>query len=122
MRLSLDEFRKKYPHLARELLDEEHDESTDIELIVERLPPDPWRGYVPTVVDYLRRCKTVEEAYEVINYLEKHGELKHEDAEEYRRLLKENGLEYFGSRKEENYYYKKALEYWRILNRLGSEK
>lgn len=122
MRMSLEEFRRKYPHLARELLDEEHDESSDLELVVEHLPPDPWRGYVPTVVDYLRRCKDLDEAFEVINYLEKHGELSHEDAEEYRRILREKGLEYFGKRKGENYYYRKALEYWRILNRLASEK
>ncbi len=122
MRISIEEFRKKYPHLAREILDNEPAEYSDLELVFEKLPPDPWRGYTPTVTDYIRRCKTLDEAFEVIDYLEKHGELTHEDAEEYRRLLREYGLEYFGSRKEENYYYRKAVEYWYLLNKLSRRR
>ncbi|MET1160692.1 MAG: DUF2095 family protein [Thermoprotei archaeon] len=111
--MSIDEFKKKFPHLAREILG---DEGVSIKVRFERRKlPDPWRGYIPGPVDYIRRCKTIEEALEVIDYLEKRGEISHEEAEEYRRLLKEKGLSYFGPFKEDDYYYKKAYEYWRKL-------
>ena len=114
MKMSIDEFRKKFPHLAREILDGEGLGLTiDIQSQKEKRLPDPWRGYTPGPQDYIRRCKTVEEALEVIDYLEKHGELSKEEAEEYRTLLSKYGLKYFGSRKEDDYYYKKAYEYWR---------
>ncbi|MCX8172518.1 MAG: DUF2095 family protein [Archaeoglobaceae archaeon] len=35
---------------------------------------------IPTVVDHLEICKTVEEAIEIICYFEKIGELSREDA------------------------------------------
>lgn len=117
MKMRIEDFRKKYPHLARELLDE--DTGMDLELIIERMPPDPWRGYTPGVIDYLRRCKDLEEAFEVIDYLERMGELTREEAEEYRAILREKGLEAFGPPKEDNYYYKKATEYWKMLERMS---
>jgi len=109
--MSIDEFRRKFPHLAQEILDE-NSPGLAIEIEREDVYPDPWRGYLPTPVDYIRRCKTLEEAYEVIDYLEKHGELTREEAESFRKILKEHGLSYFGPRKEDDYYYKKAKEYW----------
>lgn len=115
MRMSIDEFKKKFPHLAREILEDEGIGLT-IEINRDDKPVlDPWRGYLPTLQDYIRRCKTIEEAYEVIDYLEKRGEITSEEAHEYRVLLKKYGLEYFGPRKEDDYYYKKAREYWSKL-------
>ncbi len=113
MRISIDEFRKKFPNLAKEILEEENIGLTiEIENKREKIP-DPWRGYLPGPIDYLRRCKTIEEALEVIDYLEKHGEITNEEAQQYREILSEYGLEYFGPRKDDDYYYKKASEYWR---------
>ncbi|ADV65618.1 DUF2095 family protein [Desulfurococcus mucosus] len=106
----IDDFRKKYPHLAREILDGEGGQS--IELTVDMGYSDPWSGYVPTVIDYIRRCKSVSEALEVIDYLVKHEELSTRDAEELRTLLREKGLEFFGGRKQDDYYYKEARRYW----------
>ncbi|OYT38238.1 MAG: hypothetical protein B6U89_06160 [Desulfurococcales archaeon ex4484_58] len=114
MKISIDEFKKKYPNLAREILD---GEGLSIKISIDDKPPDPWRGYLPKPTDYIRRCKNIEEALEVIDYLEKRGEITREAANEYRRLLNEFGLEYFGPRKEDDYYYKKAYEYWRKLTR-----
>ncbi len=113
MRIRVDEFRRKYPNLARELFDEEKAEGSSIDLVYMPQLDDPWRGYTPGPVDYIRRAKTLEEALEVIDYLEKHGEITREEAEEYRRKLREEGLEAFGPRKGDNYYYRKAVEYWR---------
>jgi len=109
--MGIDEFKKRFPHLAREILGDEIP-GLVIEFEREETYPDPWRGYVPSVEDYLRRCNTIEEAYEVIDYLEKHGEITHEEAENYRNILREHGLSYFGPKKEDDYYYKKAREYW----------
>ncbi len=117
--MSIEDFKKKFPNLARELLDES--ENLDLELVVEKLPPDPWRGYTPTVEDYLRRCNTVEEAYEVLDYLEKHGKISKEESEHYRKLIKDKGLEAIGPHKEGDYYYKKAVEYWNMLKRMSQK-
>ncbi len=116
--MSIDEFKKRFPFLAREMLEAGGE---DLELVIERLPPDPWRGYVPTVEDYLRRCNTIDEAMEVLDYLEKHGKITSEEAEYYRGLIREKGLEAVGPHKEGDYYYKKAVEYWNMLKRLSRE-
>ncbi|ADI32706.1 DUF2095 family protein [Staphylothermus hellenicus] len=120
MKISIEEFKKKYPHLAEEVLGEE--KSQDLNLTIKKPIPDPWRGYIPGPIDYIRRCKTVEEALEVLDYLEKHGEINSDEANELRRILKEKGLGFFGSRKEDNYYYRKAVEYWKKLSRIISEQ
>ncbi len=117
MRINVDEFRRKYPNLAREILD---GEGLGINLVIDRREyrlDDPWRGYMPGIEDYLRRCRNVEEAYEVIMYLEKQGEISSEDAKRYREIIEKHGLEYFGPRKEDDYYYRKAHEYWRKKSR-----
>ncbi len=108
----LEEFKKKFPRLAKEMFS---DEAKKLELRVEMGLPDPWRGYVPTVVDYIRRCKSVEEALEVVNYLAKRGELEAEEAEELKKILMSNGIEAFGGRKEDDYYYKQARKYWQLV-------
>ncbi len=116
MRLSIEEFRRKYPHLAKEILDS--DETPHMELSVAyRAPPslDPWRGYVPGPIDYLRRARDEKEAREVIQYLLRHGEITSDEAKYYLDLLEEKGLEAFGPRKEGDYYYRTALEFWRRL-------
>ncbi len=118
MKMSVDEFKKKYPALYDELFS--RDKSMDLTLTFEKRIDDPWRGYVPGPIDYIRRAKSLEEALQVIDYLEKHGEITSDEARMYREKLLSEGIEAFGPRKEDNYYYKKALEYWRKLNLLQS--
>jgi hypothetical protein len=108
----IEEFKKRFPHLAEEILS---GKTKSIRLKVHII--DPWRGYVPTVVDYIRRCKTIEEAFEVLDYLVKRNELSLEEAEKYRELLRNGGIEAFGGRKEDNYYYKEARKFWAKLSR-----
>lgn len=67
---------------------------------------DPWRGYEPNVVDFIRRANSVEEALEVIDYLVEKGELKLEDSERLKRQLREKGLRSFGPKKSSDYYLK----------------
>jgi hypothetical protein len=122
MRISIDEFKKKYPNLAKELFEDSDSGEHSLTLEVEKPLPDPWRGYIPGPIDYIRRCKTIDEALGVIDYLEKHGEINSEDAEELRRILRDKGLEYFGEHKGDNYYYRKAVEYWKKISRIISEQ
>jgi hypothetical protein len=69
---------------------------------------DELRHYEPTVIDFVRRCETEKEAEDIINYLEKRGELTKEYAMQLRRQLKKEGVRSFGPKKEENYYFKKG--------------
>ncbi|MCC6041916.1 MAG: DUF2095 family protein [Desulfurococcaceae archaeon] len=108
----IEEFKKRFPHLAEEILS---GKTKSIRLKVHII--DPWRGYVPTAVDYIRRCKTIEEAFEVLDYLVKRNELSLEEAEKYKELLRNGGIEAFGGRKEDNYYYKEARKFWAKLSR-----
>ncbi len=113
MKISIDEFRRKYPALYNELFSQD---SMSIVVSFEKTIDDPWRGYIPGPVDYIRRAKSLDEALQVIDYLERHGEISSDEARMYREKLLNEGLDAFGPRKEDNYYYKKAMEYWRKLS------
>jgi hypothetical protein len=65
-----------------------------------------YAGYDPTAVDFIRRCKTKEQAEEIINYLEKRKEIQKIEADVLRKVLKKNGLKAFGSVKSIGYYEK----------------
>lgn len=62
--------------------------------------------YVPYVVDFLRRCDTVQQAEEIIAYLEKREEIDGRYARQLRKQLKEKGVRSFGTKKEDDYYLK----------------
>jgi len=64
-------------------------------------------GYSPTPIDYLRRCSNDEEALEVINYLEKKGEIDGKLSEMLRQQVRSLGVRSFGPLKEEGYYLRK---------------
>ena len=98
-----EEFKRKYPNLARDL--EEGSGRVQIDSVQSF---DKFRGYMPTPIDYLRRCDTEEQAIQTIEYLEGIEEITHEYAEELRKQLKEKGVRSFGPRKEEDYYLKQA--------------
>jgi hypothetical protein len=109
--LNRRELKQKYPNLAKEL--ESHEgtlqvTSADGVDIVEKTTEHSFTGYVPTAIDYLRRCDDNEQAEKTINYLEKKGEINNEYANQLRRTLKECGLRSFGSKKEDDYYLKKG--------------
>ncbi len=58
----------------------------------------------PDTVSFIRRCSTVDEANQIIDYLEKRGEITPELATKYRDQLVKAGLESFGPKKEPGYY------------------
>lgn len=101
----VEEFRKLFPKLSKEILDEKRATSN-----VYELSKDPLINYSPNVYDFLCRAKNVEEGLDVINYLEKRGEISKELADKLREELKAKGVEAFGERREFGYYYKLSLD------------
>ncbi len=71
--------------------------------------PDPFKGYEPSVIDFLQRCKTEEEGIEIIIFLVKRGELPEEEGQKLIQQLKEKGIRSFGPLRKSGYYYKEAL-------------
>ena len=70
--------------------------------------PDKLRHFNPCVIDFIRRCDTEAQAKEIIAYMEKKGEITKEYAKNLRCKLKQEGVRSFGSKKEENYYFREG--------------
>ena len=71
-----------FPNLSREL--EAEDTKVPIDAVrtdsdkVEQAQSDRFRHYDPTVVDFIRRCDTEEQAETIIAYMEKRSEVTKE--------------------------------------------
>ena len=119
--------KKIFPHLYKELEDGEckvpisgvrknslQAEANEAENVSEEefceptVMPDKFRHFNPSAVDFLRRCDTEAQASEIIDYLQKKGEITKECADELRCQLKRDGVRCFGSKKEENYYFREG--------------
>jgi len=112
--MDIDEkrFRKMFPHLAKELDAKEHKLAitsvrSDLQT-GEEASSRKFAGYMPDVIDFLRRCDNEQQAEEIIDYLEKKGEISNDHAKRLRKQLKEKGVRSFGSKKEDDYYLKQA--------------
>lgn len=72
---------------------------------------DPYRfaGYDPNAIDFIRRCDTKKEAHEIIDFLEKKGELSSDQAQKLRDQLEKKGLRSFGEKKEEGFYFHQSI-------------
>jgi len=70
--------------------------------------PDKLRHFSPCVVDFIRRCDTEKQVEEIIDYMQKKGEITKEYAEELRSQLKREGVRSFGPKKEEYYYFREG--------------
>ena len=105
-------FKKMFPNLAEEL--EGRNSKVPIDAVrtdsdsAEKSMSDKFRNYDPTVVDFIRRCDTEEQAKTIIAYMEKRGELTKEYAAKLRKQLKMKGVRSFGPKKDEDYYFKQG--------------
>jgi len=115
MDVDKESLKKMFPNLAKEL------QTSDKKVRVNSVRTDPNEGekvvtsqsfdsYEPTVVDYIRRCDTEEQAEEIICYLERRGEISKENARKIRKQLKEKGVRSFGTKKEHDYYLKQGKQ------------
>jgi hypothetical protein len=87
---------------------EEYEDNNEEEFIPCTKIPDKLRHFNPSAVDFIRRCDTETQAEEIIVYLQKKGEITQDNAEQLRCQLKRNGVRSFGSKKEENYYFREG--------------
>jgi hypothetical protein len=110
------ELKKNYRHLYKEL-----EESSDIcepdseslgeleaplkKVKIGKIKVDKGRSYDPSVIDFLQRCSTNEEAIEIISYLEKRGEITAPYAESLRKKVATKGVRSFGPKRELGYYH-----------------
>ena len=97
---TVEEIKKNFKALGAEL---EEPVAATIETAAiepEDIQEQPFfRGYIPTIKDYLARASTVEECEEIIAYCLDQGEINQEEATEFNRRLKLGGPRAFGTRK-----------------------
>lgn len=116
MEIEKEHFKKVFPHLAKEMEeDNENSEEHKIQinsvrsnLKSEEKVSGKFGTYMPDAVDFIRRCDNEEQAKEIIAYLEKRGEITPEYARRLRKQLREKGIRSFGTKKEEGYYFKQG--------------
>ncbi|RLF13140.1 MAG: DUF2095 domain-containing protein [Thermoprotei archaeon] len=101
--MDIETFKKLYPNLAREM----EQQLMSVEIRGSRTNDEDYHPKLPDAVDYIRRCKSVNEAEEVIEYLERTKQISKEKACELREQLYSQGLESFGPHKEFGYYMKR---------------
>jgi hypothetical protein len=103
---------ERFPHLAQELRSSESDvliegvrwdETNRTQQTITADQPR-FSRHSPDVVDFLRRCNTDEEAMQIIDFLEKRGEITEVHAKELRQQLQTQGVRSFGSKKSWGYY------------------
>ncbi len=99
MGFSEKELKRDYPNLYREIRPESGSGHP--------LKVDKGRGYDPSVIDFLQRCSTDEEGLEVIDFMEKRGEISKAYAASLKKRIAESGIRSFGEKRESGYYFKK---------------
>ncbi len=106
-----DEFRRNYPTLSKEL-EEGATQSFRIDGVrtVSEESNEEKVSYTPDVVDYIRRCDTLSQANEIVDFLTKQGELTQSQARAIKSQLKSEGIRSFGSKKEKDHYLHHGLE------------
>ncbi len=113
MELDRESLKKMFPNLAKELQTDENKVQvnsvrTNQKEGEEAAASQGLNHYVPNVIDYIRRCDTLQQAEEIITYMEKRGEIDVKYAQKLRKQLKEKGVRSFGAKKEQNYYLKQC--------------
>jgi hypothetical protein len=127
--LSLEELEEQFPVLAGEMKNskdqmiplrtENPDDLLSVKVSSEKVSPaaksSPKKeeiqheeytlsGFIPKAEDYIQRCSTVEQAEEIISFMEKQEELDKEQAEVLRNKLKTEGISSFGTEKTSGHY------------------
>lgn len=100
-----DEFRANYPTLSKELESGTVKAKINgVRTMTEKTETPSAERFLPNVVDYIRRCDTMDQAVEIINYMLKRGEINTKEAREFKSQLKAQGLRSFGTKKETDHY------------------
>ncbi len=107
-------FKNMFPHLSEEM--EQNQQRVRIQAVRsdvtmgERVASaKSFDGYIPDVIDFIRRCDNVRQAEEIIEYMEKRNEINPTDARKLKRQLKEKGVRSFGAKKQDDYYSREGI-------------
>lgn len=114
MEIDEETFKKLFPNLYREIILKKASLKIDaVRTSIEEGEEEALRSSrepsMPGPIDYLRRCENDQEAFEVIDYLSKRGEITEDEAKRLRKQVEEYGVRSFGPKKEWGYYSKKYL-------------
>jgi hypothetical protein len=63
-------------------------------------------GYEPNVFDFLARCDNNKQAIEIVDYLEKRGELPKGEAEDLRNRISEHGVRSLTKKRAPGHYFR----------------
>ena len=101
-----EEFRKRYPNLAKEWGGTGTVKIQAVRTSVKEAEKTSHslHGYEPTAVDFIRRCENDAQALEIINFLEEHREIESGYARRLRVQLTKRGLRSFGKRRKPGCY------------------
>lgn len=109
MKLEKERLNRMFPSLAEEMESSEHKTvinsvRTDADA-GEKAASENFTHYMPDIIDFIRRCRTEEQAEEIIAYMEKRREIRKQYVARLRKQLKKKGVRSFGPKKEEGYYF-----------------
>jgi len=93
--------KKNFPHLLKEL-----EEGRSGKGKPPKMKVDKGRGYDPSVLDFLKRCDNDREALEIVDYLERRGEITEAYAASLRTWIKKKGVRYFGEKRAPGHYFR----------------
>ncbi len=95
--------KEKQDRLKAKMLEEQVSEDANVSP-----QQDPFRGYDPTVTDFLQRCRTEEEGIEIVTFLIKQKELDEQEGRAIIEQIREKGIRSFGEYRRSGYYDKQA--------------
>ena len=103
-----EEFRRNFPTLSKEL-EEGNTQEVPIDGVRTMSEESESKkeekiAYTPDVIDYIRRCDTLTQANEIVDFLTKQGELTPGQGRALKAQLKSDGIRSFGAKKEKDHY------------------
>ena len=100
-----EEFNEFFPALFRDIkVGEKNIVEEELRTSTGSKKARKFRGHTPGAIDFICRCKSDQEAEEIIDYLLRKEEITEEHANNLKKQLQEKGLEYFGEHRTPGYY------------------
>lgn len=98
--MSEEEMKKRFPHIAKEMEESSPEETKRV-----KVKADP-SGYQPNVFDFLARCDNDKQALEIVDYLERRGELPSAEADGLRQRIGDHGVRSLGKKRTHGHYFR----------------
>jgi len=113
MEIDKKRFKTMFPHLSKEM------ENKQCQVAISSIRSDVqtgehasskrFDGYVPDVIDFIRRCDNEKQAEEIIDFMEKRNEINSAYSRRLKRQLREKGVRSFGPKKQDDYYSREGI-------------